>query len=91
MDTLASIVRLYRGTSLSDECMFELKRRLLEKRGRDIEVCGNMYFRISEMCCCSDNCGGVFCDSITVKELCGVADIDLLMEECVTGLNIDIE
>jgi len=90
MDILASLVCGYRGTSLTNECMLELKNTLLQKRLHDFEICGNMFFKVSKMCCCDDECGGLFCDPVTVKSLCGMADRDMILDECLSGLHVCI-
>ena len=90
MEDLFSVVFLYRGTSLSDKCMMELKMNLLNKRGSVFELHGNMCFEVSKVCRCGDNCGGIFCDPLILKSLLGVVDPDTILQDCISGLNIDI-
>ena len=80
MDDIYDIVFQYRGAPLSNRCMGELRKVMLHRRGNTLEICGALYFKVEKLCVCNDNCGGLFCDAIVTKQLCGLTNYGRMIQ-----------
>ena len=77
MDQVIHLVMEYRGSSLTSTCMRQLKYTLDYRFLNEFEIEGDYLFRVQHECVCQMACGGIFCDSLKIYRMVGVAESDV--------------